>query len=326
MPDPATLDYWELRINNKAGVRQAFINSSSGEIPILSCQFETCKLGGCTTFEMITDRNIRGTIENGFVLEFWAKVVGGTVTQYWKGEIVEVPGAGSTSKTFRYRALGLISQMRTKYILSFYPGDDTDNLITDLITAEFAVDTDISTNTGEVSISSPYTLGDAEFELITASDALKMLADVQRDVDWGVDEEGKIYFKDFDTTVVDRVWIGQHIASYEPTKLGDRIFTDIIIQSKTIVGGGMLTLNPSDASAVTDHGRKTKKVALPHIEDPNDAWQYANSILLDTKDDRTSVAVEVLSFVDFKFPTGRIEVYDENGDSVEVLDILKVEE
>jgi len=178
------------------------------------------------------------------LLEFHAKPNGGSLDRYWYGEIIECPNTGSTADEYVYRARGLMAQLSDKIILQYYTGADIDDMLTTttgLIVSEFSVNTDISSSTTEVSVGSPYTLGDAEFEFTTAAQALETLADAQKAIDYGVDQDGKVYFKDRDTTtVVERYWVGKHLESYDTADNAEDLMNSIIMQSKEVVSGGQL--------------------------------------------------------------------------------------
>jgi hypothetical protein len=313
------LEKYEIRVYDKSGTQKAYASSTAGEPVVISAKFVLARIGGCTTatIEAIAP-GLPGTVVCGYLLEMWAKPVGGSLARYWRGEVVECPNAGNTADVLEYRAVGLMSQLSRKLILQYYSNDDTDNIVTSLIGAEFTDDTDVDSGTGEVSIGTPYALGDAEFEFISGAEALKLLADAQKLVDYGVDQDGKVYFKDQDiTTVVERYWVGKHLASYETADNMDGLVNSLLLQSKKVVGGGMLTIGTTDATSITSYGERMKLEQIPHLRDASDIFRMAEGKVASTKDPRTEVEADVLlSFADFHFPTGAVVVTDIDGNAV----------
>lgn len=316
---------WEIRITNKAGTQKEYLTSDQILGTAHSIKFDTLRIGGCNEFEMTTDRRMFGDISIGYLLEFHAQTSDQALTRYWKGEILEIPGDNTTSRTFTYRAVGLSNQLKKRFVTRYVEGADSDTIVEDLIGDEISTDTDISSSTASVSVSSPYTLGDVEFELMPASDALAILAEVQQGIEWGVDEDGVVYFRDENTATVDKAWLGTHISEYEPVVKGDELTTNVLIQSKNLIGGALLILNRSDSTGVSTYRKKTELVRLPTLKEPADAWRFAENVLDHKATPRETVSLsDVLRFKDFRIPSGRVQILDEDGGSVNTLDIQAV--
>jgi hypothetical protein len=321
---------WEIRITNKAGTKTEYLTSDSAQgVPHL-IEFDIDRIGGCREFTMECDRRLFGAAAVGNLLEFWGETMNdaGTVkqalTRYWRGELEAVPGTGTTRESVTYKAVGLGNQLRKRHIITWFVGDTTGEVVKDLI-AEISIDSDVSSATDQVAITGGYTTGDAEFELVTADDAIRILAEVQKDVDWGVDQDGKVYFKNVLATVVDKAFVGSHLYEYEPTMTGAELANQIIILSKEVVGGGMLILRPKDSTSVTAYRRKSILKEVPHLAEPADAWRIGEHLLATLKDPALEVeAIRVLSFAQFQFPRGRIEIVGEAGTVLASLPIQRV--
>ena len=320
----ALLEKYEIRVYNKAGTQTAYVSSTAGQPAVVVCRFTLARIGGCTTLELSSPApGLPGTVVCGYLIEFWAKPVGGSLARYWRGEIIECPNTGNTADVLEYRAVGLMSQLSRKLVLKYYSGTAIDTLLTaaspsGLIKSEFIINTDIADDVSEVSLGSAYTIGDAEFEFISGAAALKLLADAQKLVDYGVDQDGAVYFKDRDTTtVVERYWVGKHLAAYETADNMDNLTNSLLLQSKKVVAGGMLTVAKSDSTSITAYGERMKLTQIPHLSDASDVFRMAEGMVANEKDPRTEVDADVLlSFSDFYFPTGAVVVTDIDGNTV----------
>jgi hypothetical protein len=309
------IEKFEIRVDDKAGVAKAYYSSTAMRAEVLAMSFSTKRIGGCNALSITTSyEGLPGTVEPGYLVEVWVKPQGGSLTRYWWGEFTNVPDSGGTSRMKRYEAKGLGSQLKQKIILKYYAGAAMNTLISSLITSEFSVDTDVSNSTTEVSLGSPYTVGDAEFEFVDGLNALESLAAVQKSVNYGVDQDGKVYFKDRDiSTVLDRFWVGKDIEQYEPQKRLDDVMNSLIIQSKQVVGGGFLTMQKKDATSITAYGERTKIKQVPYFKDATDAWRLAEGLVAADKDPKTEADVTLGEFVDFQFPHGIVKLTDVDG-------------
>jgi hypothetical protein len=120
--------------------------------------------------------------------------------------------AVSPGRIAKYEATGLFfSAVARQQIWKYYNGAAMDVAIegirADIDTPETAIPNDGS----GIDLASPFVVADLEFEGDKADDAIKKLADIQEDVDYGVDQNGLFYFMDEDTSDVAEFW-----ASVEP--------------------------------------------------------------------------------------------------------------
>lgn len=304
------LDRYEIRINDRSGNQKSFISSTAGMPPVLSAQFSLERNMGCREFEMVCARDaVQGTIQIGYLLEVWSKPTGGTLTRYYTGKLREVPKSGTASREVRYVAEGLWSDVAEQLIEKYYAGKDVPDMIIDIL-AVLDNDSDIDSSTSEISISSPYTVGDLESELENAAKVIEELAQLQGDVQYGVDQDGKLYFKDLSTTDNAHFWVGTHLESFELVELGDEIVNDLFLQSKTVVGGGELTLNKNDSTSITAYGKRSRVINIPKFSANADIQQYGSKVLADDKDPKEITTAKPTGFVNFIFPRGNARITD----------------
>lgn len=315
------LAYYEIRINRYGGSEGTIINSSAGRTPVLSMSFELNRLGGCGDLEMIVGREYLAdvatgtgyTINNRDVIQVWAKTLdpGATLTRYYKGIILTKPWPGTSAKQVKYTARGLWRQAEEQQLVKYYEGKDVDALVIDLL-AVLDDDSLIDSSTSEISIGTPVTIGDFEAEFMKFSDALKLLADIQQDVEYGVDQDGKLYFRDIDTTVLTHYVEGTSLVSLDGESSAQKLVNRVHMQSKQLVGGGALTLTRSDGASVTADGLTQDVVSVPHLADADNLWAFAQNHLNEHAERDTIEAVPRL-FSKFMWPSGRVKITNKAG-------------
>jgi len=303
------LALWEVRIVTRAGAQTCLLSSSAGRSALRSASWSLGRIGGCLDFEMeVLADLLPGTIALSSLVEVRIQPVGGTKTLYYTGAITETPSAGTTAKVVRYRGVGLWEQWVNRLATSYYAGATTSAIATSIL-SDYSGETDISPVGTEISIASPYTVGDLELEYVTVADAVKLLAEVQKSVDYGIDQNRKFYFRDSDTGINEHLHVGKHIVSFEPSKRRDRLVNHVLLQNKKGVGGGLLIQSREDATSITTNGRRTKLVKLPDLSNPTDAWRYGDYLLGVSKNETTEVAVKPRTFEHFRFPKGKTRIY-----------------
>ena len=324
--DRDRIDYYEIRFDNRAGTRQAFISSSAGQCPVVGGEFELNKNEGCGMLQLdIVPALLQGTISMADVVQVWAKTVGGGLIRYYTGTVITVPAAGNTADVHRYEAAGLWYQVERQTITKFWEADTIDDIVAFILAEIDTTDSDISSSAAEIVVSSPYSLGDFEADHMSAAEAIELLAGVQGDIQYGIDEEAKLYFKDLSTTVVRHAWVGKHLEKFEARTESAKTINRLIMQSRQLVGGGQLTLVRNVSSG--DHtiakiGVRDDIVQIPQLTDPDDVWRWAGKEL-DARGFKTIVDTKLLGVYDFILPRGRVRVTDEDDNEYE-FDIQQV--
>lgn len=306
---------WEIRILDRSLNRKAFIQSTAGKPPLLSASWSLSRIGGCGDFEMSVPANtLQGTVLNGYILEVYIEPIGGALTLYYTGAIVQIPTAigKSTATVEVYKAVGLWQQIQRTIISKYYAGKNTEDMVKDIL-ADINGDLDVVSATDQITITTDYPIGDFEGTDVSAASAIKKIAEVQLSVDYGVDQNKKLYFKDTDTAVVERFWVGSHVQQFEPVKRSDRLINHVLVKSKQLVGGGMLTLSREDATSITSYGRRTKVVQNHELRNADDVWRFAQHVLDTSKNPFESTSVEIENFTDFRFPAGKVRITSKKG-------------
>jgi hypothetical protein len=320
------LDYYELIVTNRAGTQVALFSSSAGTGGLLSCTFSLERDVGCKEMKFsINSASMNGSISIGNLVTFKAKVSGNALATYWHGVISTVPGSGDTGTVWEYEAMGLFEgEIAEQRIIKYYAGATTSSLVTSILADIDTPVTAVSTSTSEISISSPYTVADFEAEFDDAGECIKQLALLQQDVQYGVDQNGKLYFKDYDTTTQWTFVVGKQAGKISVKQDLDGVLNEVYVQSKTIVGGGMLTLTRSDATSKTNYGTRTKVVQFRNSKVLADVARYGDSVIARYKNPLSDVQAELPAISSFVFPRGKCRLLYSNGASV-TYPILKME-
>jgi hypothetical protein len=258
---------------------------------------------------------LQGDIAWGDGIQIYVQQAGAdTSVLYYYGTIVSVPG-DTARDAVTYEAEGLWFQAQAQPIVKYYAGKDTDDMVGDILDDIQTTNSDISTNDSEIVISSPYAIGDLEAEDITAAEAIKAIAEVQGDVQYGCDQLGRLYFKDLSTTENAHFFVGKHLSDFHVQKLTDKVVNRVIMQSKKVVGGGFLTLSRDDTTSSTKIatlGIRGKVVPIPQFQDPDDVWRYGGNYL-DEHGEREVCTCKPTNFTEFIFPRGKARIVDTDG-------------
>lgn len=309
------LDLYKLTVSSRAGAQKALFQSGSPGAGLLSLTFDLARDGGCIRMDLTVDRDHnKGTLAVGDIVTFDAAVGGGALTRYWKGVIVSEPQAGNTNRVWRYEAQGLWdAEVANQIVVKYYEGADVDDVVIDILADIDTPATAVDSSTSEISVASPYTVADIESEYDSAPTIIEQLAVLQGDVQFGVDQNGKLYFKDYDTTDINTFIIGTHLSTINVRRDTDGVVNDVYVQSKEVVGGGNLNLHDEDPTSKGLYCTRTKIVQFRNSKDPDDVARYAASVIARFKDPARVVDTELPGFSTFVFPRGNVRIIDTDG-------------
>jgi hypothetical protein len=313
-------DYFEIRVNDRSGNQKAFYSSSAPGHCVLGGEFTLDRIGGCSKLSLTLARaQMDGEIDHGYLIEAWARPSGGALTKYYTGRITRVPAPGTTTLKVRYDATGLWYQVERATISKFYEGTYIDDIVMSILD-DIDDDSDLSSSTSEILLSSPYSLGDLEAESMSAAQAIELLASVQGDVQYGVDQNGKLYFKDVSTDEQAAFWVGKDMTQFEPIEDSIAVVNRLYMQSRELVGGGHLTLVRDQTTgdhSISNLGLADKVAQIPHLSDPGDVWRWAEKTLADSGI-KTKCEAKPAGFSEFIFPRGNVRITDVDGNEYEL--------
>lgn len=315
------VDYINITIQDRAGNQTAFYQSPSQLNPdgsswaVVGGSFDIKANEGCGTFELKIDKaGINGTVACGYQITVDVVTRAGATVRYWKGVIKKIQKPGSTGRVWTYLARGLWDEVEAQKTINYYTGANIDDVVADILSDIDTPSTLISASTSEIVIASPYAVADIESEFDTTGEIIAQLATMQVDVQYGVDQNGKLYFKDLDTSDVKTFVVGgQYLSALDVNDDIEQTFNDVYLQSKDMVGSGQLTLHDSDATSITAYGRRTKVVQIRNTKNANDGIQYLAAVLTRDKNPKQHVKSDLVGFDDFIFPRGKVRIIDVDG-------------
>jgi hypothetical protein len=315
------LAYTRIRIADRSDNQKALYQSPSraeqagGTWAVVGCSFDLKLNEGCNDLTLKIDKaGINGSVLCGYQITVDVFDTAGTSTRYWMGKIVSIQKPGTTSRVWTYKARGLWDDVETQKSVRYYEGAAIDTVVTDILGDIDTPDTLISSSTSEISIASPYVVADIEAEFDSTAEILAQLATMQGDVQYGVDQNGKLYFKDISTADVATFVVGSPLlSSLEVSEDMSQVINDFYLQSKDMAAGGQITYHDSDATSKTAYGRRTKVTQLRNTKSSADAIQYLASIKARDKDPKQRVNTDLGGFTDFIFPRGNVRVLDKDG-------------
>lgn len=305
------LDYYTIAITDRTGAQKALIGAGAYQPALVAAQFDLTDDGGCNELTMeVVKSKLQGPIALGDLITVSAQAKNYAFVQYWKGVITSIPHVADTRVTGTYEARGLIHELTRQRVTKYYEGADIDDVVIDLLADFDTPVTAVSSSTSEIVISSPYTLGDLEAEFDDLGDLIAQLAVLQQNVQYGVDQSGKLYFKDRIATVAaeDHFFIPEHFAELEIDQNLDELMNDVYAQSKTVVGGGLLTIHRDDATSKTAYGFATAVAQIRNTGVRDDVARWADALIAMNKDPKKKIKAQLPAFSRFVFPRGNIRI------------------
>jgi hypothetical protein len=309
------LEDYRIDFMSWSGTRKDSVQRASGYNPLVKLEFELLANGGCgdATITLLRERvpsPPRATqfgylMEPGNIVDVWLHswYFGDTLSQWYRGVITKVDDPEGFADTIEIKAEGLWNLLDKRVITKYYEGKAINAMVADIL-ADVCAESRISTSTAGISVAAPYTIGDVEFELTSAADAIAALASVQGNIQYGVDPSGLFYFKDLDTSVKHTAQIGLNISAYEKNGEATNVANHYLLQAKQLVGGANLILSKEDSTSIATYGRRTKLVQVTGLQNISDLARYGQSLLDDTKIYNDHVSVDVVGDVYYLFPRG----------------------
>ena len=311
------IEYVEIRIDDRSGGQRTTINTSAPGHPLTDLRFSLRRNEGCDQCAFTVVRDGRtSTIQNRDSCEVWVKTKAAAIKRYWKGVIVSTPWEHTSKRVVRFEAEGLWRELTQQRVVKFYEGEDVDDMVKSLL-AVADNDSLISSATTGVSIGSPETIADFEAEYITYADAFETLAKVQGDVQYGVDQDGVLYFEDVTTAKGIVFFEGKNVHDLDGRVTSDKLVNRVYMQSKQMVAGANLTLTRSDATRITNEGLAEAVVQVPHLEDADNVWLVGADELV-RGEEQVVVSAKPTGVTQFLFPRGEARVWLAGGTAVDL--------
>lgn len=256
------------------------------------------RIGGCGRFrlhlrENLTQTELNTAIDDGWEVHVRIRLPGETAYKLWyRGVIRSVHSDRSGNEIMtELRGYGYVEQMNFVQVQKVYPkGMSVKQVVDDIVDHYLKPHTRIlrpydlrPTDISGVD-ASPYTLkGDLHFEC-SALKAIKFLAELQGQREWGVAADRSFYF--FNTSNI------QVVKNYflDNTNIkvigGGKAFSklnQVKVEGKAFTGREYLKVR-NDPTDVTESGLFEKPYEVPWITDDRDADRWADNIILKYRD------------------------------------------
>lgn len=250
--------------------------------------------GGPGTFRLLSrDRNILADFADrtAYAWEIWVRIRlpnESTYQTWYRGEIKSVDVEQSSQEVMvDVRGVGYIDQLQRLYLSRQFPAGLTVRQLMETIMEEYVydqtrikrADEDDPTNLGYTD--SNYVLRSPLYFECTVYRALKFLAELQGDIEWGVDSEAQFYWK-HELTVPGKAFFLDKDAQY--TRGG--AYTSAIINKVRMEGsfqGGrellQVTKDITDPTDPIQHQEHSVVTEQPWVVGAMDAQHWADNIL-----------------------------------------------
>jgi hypothetical protein len=299
------------------------------------------KNGGCGSFRLLTHQDFTGIITDDANTTYEVHVrikLGGeyTYTTWYRGIVrhLKVEEQGQEFYT-EIRGYGYVELLDNIIVQRKYPaGWRVQDVVNDIIVNYIKPNSrivrphDVDPTNGDYGYdASTYVLqNDLHFEC-SALKALKFLAELQGNREFGVDAHGYIYFRTNSTSILYNFYLANDLVKRVS---GGKTFTqanDIKIGGKAF-GGSNFLQNRADVTDITRNGLYESAAEIPWVTGDGDASQWADNII--TKNKQTQEWCEfiwknVTFHLDASHPIGKIKVYgDDISNDVVEYDIAKI--
>lgn len=300
---PAT---YALIVYNKSGQKIATFDSDIAYNPVVSFDFELNDTG-CGDMALTL-----GHHPADIQLDYGMRIdvhLFGDVQPWYSGYVTEKPLPGTTQQTLQYKIQGYYAQLENVLVNGVYTNMDIADIVQAIAMSVIEPETDIVYNGGKIRPTG-YVASKLRFDYVTAKDALKQLAEFAVDYIYGVDAYRELYFKPLNTDVNEqaRLWVGQHVTTFEPSEDIDAVVNCIYVKSATMDTQGSNIKGPyQDSESQALYGVLKKVLSAPSAVDQADVDRWAASQLQSLKTPNRKATVKGLSLLT-KGPDGKYVV------------------
>jgi len=195
LPITATLKFYD-RLGDLAKI----VSTTAQDSPLLKLSFEFLRDGGCGAFKFETSEDIG--IGRGYRLDLYLYQF-----LWYSGRMKVVPATG-TQTTFEYSGYGFFEQLDWKIVDEEYADIEISALVEDILTKYYYGRSDILSGNEEI-VSTGYSIEELQFSDKFGKSTMQSLAEIATNYEYGVDEERHFYFRPYDTSIVERLWLGR---------------------------------------------------------------------------------------------------------------------
>lgn len=197
LPITATLKFYD-RLGSLAKV----VSTTAENSPLLKLSFEFLRDGGCGGFKLETSEDLG--IERGYRFDLFLYQL------LWYSARVKIVPATGTQTTFKYSGYGFFEQLDWKIVDETYADIELSALVESVLTNYYYDKSDILPGNGEIVPTDPsYSIQQLVFTKKFGKSTMQTLAEIASNYEYGVDENRHFYFRPYDTSIVERFWLGR---------------------------------------------------------------------------------------------------------------------
>ncbi len=301
------------------------------------------KNGGCGAFRFLTHDLMEEIVDDDSTTDSWElhvriKLAGEyTYTTWYRGIIRSVKIEEQGAEQFcDIRGYGYVELLDNVQVQREYPaGMTVQQVVNDIIDVYIKPGTrirrpsDIDVTNGDSGVdASPYVLASPVHFEISALKALKFLAELQGNREFGVDADGFIYFRQSISTIIYNFFLSKDIVKKIS---GGKTFiqaNELKVAGKSFGARDFLKVRP-DVTDISWQGVYESAVEVPWVTGDKDASTWADNVIAKNKA-RQEWSVftwkGVTRRLDSDNPIGKIALYgDDISNNRDVYDIAKIQ-
>ncbi len=301
------------------------------------------KNGGCGAFRFLTHDLMEEIVDDDSTTDSWElhvriKLAGEyTYTTWYRGIIRSVKIEEQGAEQFcDIRGYGYVELLDNVQVQREYPaGMTVQQVVNDIIDVYIKPGTrirrpsDIDVTNGDSGVdASPYVLNSPVHFEISALKALKFLAELQGNREFGVDADGFIYFRQSISTIIYNFFLSKDIVKKIS---GGKTFiqaNELKVAGKSFGARDFLKVRP-DVTDISWQGVYESAVEVPWVTGDKDASTWADNIIAKNKA-RQEWSVftwkGVTRRLDSDNPIGKIALYgDDISNNRDIYDIAKIQ-
>lgn len=296
---------------------------------LISGKFANMRNGGCGAGQIVCSRELSSghEINIGDLVEVYLTTVeDGTKTnddeKIYYGMILDI-AEDWDNNTLTIPTVGLFHQASTIPVV-YYKESSTVVVLIIALWANARGYTWWNQSTLDTTISSPVTVGDAEFGFTPLDNIVKKLAKLQGGIEYGIDIDGKFYFRDEVTTIRNQFQVGLNAFKVKKTRRGRDLRNALFIRANHMLSSGSMILYEGDASSISTYKRRAKVVTAPELKDPAKVYTWAENLLSTLKDERVDYSFKIIPTLAAQWPNGKIKLIDSDGTELANRKLLSV--
>jgi hypothetical protein len=295
VPTPQVVYYNSitLQITNPANTVIGKIFSDC-QRPLLKEIKFTIDQNGCADFSFVLNRQPEFPVIPFSIVRVFFNY---SLTPVYTGLLEYTPELSAKEKdVYEYSGFGLRKQLdRVTGEKTYTAPKDVGVIVDDLVSTYVQPDTAIGYDTGKIDTSTGVvTANDLNFTkdpVAKSFDALSKMANY----DWGVDEEGELYFEAKPSSTVKTLYIGYQLQSFDPKLNIDEVYNNIYILRKQSSGNGAgwtVGSIDNDTTSQAKYGLRILEYQMPGYFSDTDCGLVGDVLLAEKKDPKYSADVK----------------------------------